>query len=82
MMNIIALIWGILSVISLSIAFLPCLGALNWFGIPFSFVGAIISIVAYVKSDEGKGKPLVGIIGCSIGVVFGIIRLVLGGGVL
>ncbi len=81
-MNTLSLIWGILSVLTLAIGFFPCLGALNWFGIPFSFVGAIISIVAYFKSDEGKGKPLVGIIGCSIGVVFGVIRLVMGGGVL
>jgi VIT1/CCC1 family predicted Fe2+/Mn2+ transporter len=65
------------------VAFLPCLGSLNWLNIPFSVVGLVIGIVAFVTSKEAKkGAGIAGIVMCGIAVVFGMIRLIAGGGVL
>lgn len=82
-MQVLSLVWGILSVIGMVIAFLPCLGALNWLNIPFSGIGLIISIVALAQSKEGgKGAAVGGLIMCGAAIMFGILRLILGGGVL
>jgi hypothetical protein len=65
------------------IAFLPCLGSLNWANIPFSGVGLIISIIAVVTAKvEKKGAGIAGIVLCAVAVAFGLIRLIVGGGVL
>lgn len=79
-----SLIFGILAIIILIVGFFPCLGSLNWINIPFAGLGLIISIVATVQSKEGesKGSAIAGIILCSIAVIFGLIRLVAGGGVI
>lgn len=83
-MQTLSLVWGILSIIGMMIAFLPCFGSLNWLNIPFSVVGIIISVVALtkVKPNEKKGSSIAGIVLCGIAILFGLIRLVVGGGVL
>ena len=80
-MSILSLIWGISSICILAVGFFPCLGALNWLGIPFSFLGFIVSIFAYMDANAEKGQAMVGIVGCSVAVIFGIIRLIIGGGI-
>ncbi|MBK8984438.1 MAG: hypothetical protein IPM38_19490 [Ignavibacteria bacterium] len=72
-MKILGIILGILAMIGMMIAFIPLLGWLNWFNIPFAVVGLIISVIA--KSKEGT-------ILCVLAVIFGILRLFLGGGIL
>ncbi len=79
-MQILSLIWGILALLSMLVAFIPCLGALNWIIIPFSGIGLIISIIAIATAKERKGLAIAGIIGCAIAIIFGIIRLIAGGG--
>lgn len=84
-MQVASLIFGILSVIGMLVAFFPCLGALNWLNIPFAVVGLIVSAVAnssHALPREMKGNSRIGIILCSVAIVFGIMRLVLGGGLL
>lgn len=83
-MQIISLIWGIFAVIGMLIGFIPCLGAYNWINIPFSAVGLIISIIAAVNGDpnSSKSSAIAGIVMCGFAVVFGIIRLTLGGGII
>ncbi|HMS65174.1 MAG TPA: hypothetical protein PKD83_07970 [Ignavibacteria bacterium] len=83
-MQIISLIWGILAVIGMLIGFIPCLGAYNWINIPFAAVGLIISIIAAINADplDSKSSATAGIVMCGFAVVFGIIRLMLGGGLL
>jgi hypothetical protein len=78
-----SLVIGIIVLVLMLIGFVPCFGALNWINIPFAGIGLIISILALVqsKSGEEKGKVIAGIILCSIALIFGLIRLVLGGGV-
>jgi hypothetical protein len=81
-MQILSLIWGILAIIGMLIAFFPCLGWLNWANIPFSGVGLIISIIALATYKDGnKGGSIAGTVCCGIAIIFGIIRLVVGGGI-
>jgi hypothetical protein len=78
-----SLIWGILAVIGMFVAFFPCLGSLNWLNIPFSAVGLVVSIIAVATSKEPrKGAGIAGIALCAIAVLLGLIRLAIGGGVL
>lgn len=82
-MKIISLIWGILAILGMLLGFIPCLGAYNWINIPFAAIGLIVSIIAAVGSDKesSNSAAISGIVLCSIAVVFGIIRLSLGGGI-
>lgn len=76
-----SLVIGILSICGMFLAFIPCLGAFNWINIPFAILGLIISILAYTKDDDKpKGNAKAGITMCTIAMVFGLIRLILGGG--
>lgn len=76
------LIFGILSIIGMLVGFIPCLGALNWLNIPFAVIGLIISAIGYSTSskDEPNGKAIAGIVLCGFAALFGIIRLIAGGG--
>jgi hypothetical protein len=78
-----SLVFGILVFTFMLVGFVPCLGALNWINIPLSGIGLIISVIALVQSKQGeeKGKVIGGLILCSVALIFGIIRLVMGGGV-
>ncbi|MEO0114148.1 MAG: hypothetical protein ABIK93_01565 [candidate division WOR-3 bacterium] len=65
------------------VGFTPCLGALNWLNIPFSGIGLIISIIALATTKESsKGGSIAGVVCCGIAILFGIIRLLIGGGLL
>lgn len=64
---------GILASIGMLLAFIPFLGWLNWLNIPFALIGLICSII-------GKSKG--GIILCILAMVFGLLRLILGGGII
>ena len=82
-MAMLSLIWGILALAGMVVAFFPCLGSLNWLNIPFAIVGLIIGIIALAQSTPGnRGAALAGTVMSAIAVVFGFVRLVLGGGVL
>jgi len=82
-MQILSLVWGILAIVGMIVGFFPCLGSLNWLNIPFSGVGLIVSIIVLATTKEAqKGGSIAGIVCCSIAVIFGLIRLIAGGGVL
>lgn len=82
-MQLIALIWGILSMVGFAIAFLPCFGSLNWLNIPFAIAGLILSIVAVSNSPIGqRGTAVAGLVLNSIAITFGALRLVFGGFIL
>ena len=81
-MQILSLVWGILAILGLGVAFVPCLGSLNWLNIPFAIVGLIISFVANSQVPGRSGAAVAGIVLNGIAIVLGVIRLVLGGGVL
>jgi hypothetical protein len=83
-MGVVSLVFGILSFFGMAIGFIPCLGALNWINIPFAGIGFILSIIALTttKDNEPKGNAIAGLILCGIAMLFGFIRLILGGGIL
>jgi hypothetical protein len=82
-MQEISLIWGVLALIGMLAGFVPFYGALNWLVIPFAAVGAIVSAVALgtAPAEANKGKSIAGLIGCGIATIFGLIRLVVGFGI-
>jgi len=79
-----SLVMGILAIVGMIIGFFPCLGSLNWLNIPFAIIGLVIGIVALAQSKEGepKGNAIAGTILCGAAMIFGLLRLILGGGVL
>ncbi len=82
-MQVLSLAWGILAIVGMIVGFFPCLGALNWINVPFSGIGIIISGIALgTAGNRPKGSSVAGLVCCCVAVLFGIIRLVLGGGVL
>ena len=82
-MQVISLAWGILSLLGFLVAFVPCLGALNWLNIPFSAAGLIFSLIAYSKGIPGqRNASAIGIVLCLIAVLIGAKRLVWGGFIL
>ncbi len=83
-MQTLSLIWGILALFAMAIAFLPCLGSLNWLVLPWAGLGTLISLIALTTAKEGQSKTgsTVGLILCVLAGMFGAFRLVVGGGVL
>jgi hypothetical protein len=82
-MQILSLVWGLLATIGLVIGFVPCFGALNWLNIPFAGVGLVVSAIA-VFTGEGRERAysLAGIACCSLALVIGVLRLIVGQGIL
>jgi hypothetical protein len=78
-MSIFGFIIGILTGIGATISLLPLLGWLNWLNIPVAVIGLIFSIIG-VNKGKNKGLGTAGIIINGILIVYGIIRLIMGGG--
>ncbi len=72
-MKIIGLILGILSALGMLLAFIPLLGWLNWINIPFAIIGLIFSVIS-----KSKGGTVL----CIVAIIFGMIRLAFGGGII
>ncbi|MFN8284235.1 MAG: hypothetical protein U0U67_13535 [Chitinophagales bacterium] len=72
MLKIIGIILGLASIIGMLLGFIPLLGWFNWLNIPVAVVGLIFSVAG--KSSSGKILNVVAIL-------FGMMRLLLGGGI-
>jgi hypothetical protein len=82
-MQVLGLAWGILSVIGMTVAFLPCLGALNWLNIPFAIAGLAVSIIgANNAAPDKRHTATAGIVLNSIAIGLGAMRLLMGNGIL
>lgn len=73
MLNLVSLIIGVVALVCAMVAFIPLLGWLNWFIIPLAIIGAGVGVVS--KSNAGRNLNL-------FVIVVGVIRLMLGGGIL
>ncbi len=73
MLNIVSLIIGFVALLCVAVAFIPFLGILNWLIIPLAILGAGIGAAA--QGNAGRNLNLAVI-------VIGILRLMLGGGIL
>lgn len=80
MLGTVSLVWGIAAVIGMVVAFMPCLGSLNWLNIPFAAVGLVVSLVA-TGQPESRNGGRTGSALCGLAVVVGLFRLLLGGGI-
>jgi hypothetical protein len=72
-MKIILGIIGFVCLIGMFLAFIPLLGWLNWLVIPFAIIGLIIGFLSNIESSNKIFK---------IVIIVGVIRLILGGGLL
>ncbi len=82
-MGLTGLIIGILSILGMTIAFIPLLGWLNWFNIPFAFIGLAFGISGVAKSRGFRhGLGVTGTVLCGFAITIGAIRLSIGGGIL
>ncbi|MGE8213983.1 MULTISPECIES: hypothetical protein [unclassified Stenotrophomonas] len=80
-MGLISLIWGIVALLWMMLAFIPLLGWGNWFLIPFAAVGAIIAAIGLLFTHEAKrGRAKTGLILNAIVIIVGVFRLSIGGG--
>lgn len=82
-MSLLALVWGCVNFAGFVVALIPCLGMVSWLNIPFALAGVVIGVIALAKDrKEENGKAIGGIILCSVSVLGGAVRLLLGGGLL
>jgi len=73
MFNIASLIIGLVALVFAIIAFLPLLGWANWLIIPLAVIGAGIGLLS--RGTAGRNLNL-------LVIVIGVVRLMLGGGIL
>jgi len=78
--SIISLVWGILAILGMTVAVIPCFGALNYLNIPFAVLGLLFSVLAIVVSEK-KELAIAGCILCAVAIFVGGIRLFLGFGI-
>ena len=82
-MGLISLLWGMFAMLWMVIALIPLLGWGNWFLIPFAAVGAIIAAIGIaVTRSENRGRAKAGLVLNGIVIIVGVVRLMLGGGVI
>ena len=73
MFNFVSLIIGIVALICALIAFIPLFGWANWLIIPLAIIGAVVGMIS--RSTAGRNLNL-------FVILIGVIRLMLGGGIL
>jgi hypothetical protein len=73
MLNFVSLVIGAVALIFAAVAFLPLLGWANWLIIPLAVIGAAVGMAS--RGSAGRNLNL-------FVIVVGIVRLMLGGGIL
>lgn len=73
MFNIASLIIGFVALILAVVAFIPLLGWANWLIIPLAIIGAAVGMIS--RGTAGRNLNL-------LVIVIGVVRLMLGGGIL
>ena len=73
MLNLVSLIIGAVALLCVAVAFIPLLGWANWLIVPLALIGA--GVGAASQSNAGRNLKL-------FVVVVGILRLMLGGGII
>ena len=73
MFNLISVIIGLVGLVFALVAFLPLLGWANWLIVPLAIIGTVIG--SFSRGKTGRNLNL-------FVIVIGLIRLMLGGGIL
>ena len=81
-MGLISLLWGIVAMVWMVVALVPFLGWGNWFLIPFAAIGAVIAAIGIaITRSENRGRAKAGLVLNGIVIIVGVVRLMIGGGV-
>lgn len=92
-MKLATLIIGIITIVGMFIGFIPCLGWFNWVNLPLAMIGIILGAIDYnnqrtmlPQDTEYPGtykRPFpLGLVLCTAAFVFGLLRLIAGGGII
>ena len=73
MLNFVSLIIGVIALVCAAVAFVPLLGWLNWLIIPLAVIGAGVGQIS--NSNAGRNLNL-------FVIIVGIVRLMIGGGII
>ena len=73
MLNFVSFVIGIVALLCAAIAFIPLLGWANWLIIPLALIGAGVGAASQSKSGRNLNLFV---------IVVGVIRLMLGGGII
>lgn len=73
MFNIVSILIGLVALAFALVAFLPLLGWANWLIIPLAVIGAVVGMAS--RSTAGRNLNI-------FVIVVGVVRLMLGGGIL
>ena len=73
MLNLVSLIIGLVALVFVLVAFIPLLGWANWLIIPLAIIGAVVGMLS--RGTAGRNLNL-------FVIAVGVIRLMLGGGIL
>jgi hypothetical protein len=73
MFNLVSLIIGFVALVLAVVAFIPLLGWANWLIVPLAIIGAVVGMAS--RGTAGRNLNL-------FVIVIGIVRLMLGGGIL
>jgi hypothetical protein len=73
MFNLVSIIIGLVALVIAAVAFLPLLGWVNWFVIPLAIIGAAIGFMS--RGSAGRSLNV-------FVIIVGVVRLMLGGGIL
>ena len=79
-MGLISALWGIVALIAMCIAFIPLLGILNWFVIPFSAIGVVLGFLAL--NAPGRSGARAGLVCSLVALILSFVRLSIGGGII
>jgi hypothetical protein len=79
-MGVVSAIWGIVALIAMCVAFIPLLGILNWFVIPFSAIGVVLGFLAW--NGPGRYGAKTGLVCSLVALILSFIRLSIGGGII
>jgi len=73
MLNIASLIIGLVALVFAVVAFIPLLGWANWLIVPLAIIGAVVGMLS--RGTAGRNLNI-------FVIVVGVVRLMLGGGIL
>ena len=73
MLNLVSVVIGLVASVFAAIAFVPLLGWANWLVVPLAVIGAAIGMMS--RGSAGRNLNI-------FVIVVGVIRLMLGGGIL
>lgn len=73
MLNLVSVVIGVVALVFAAVAFLPLLGWANWLVVPLAVIGAAIGMIS--RGSAGRNLNI-------FVIIVGVLRLILGGGLL